>query len=61
MGTMSFGYYYEMGKKIGYDISVKNAYYFSHVSYHSKGQLIKQLKRDGFVDDDIEVIKSVNE
>ena len=53
-GTMSFGYYYDMAKKIGYDINVKGLY-FSNVAYHSKGQLINQLLNSGYTMDNIEV------
>jgi len=52
-GTMSQGYYYDEGKKVGYDISVGNQY-FSNVAYHSKGQLKDQLVADGYKLEDIE-------
>ena len=55
-GTMSQGYYYDEGKKVGYNISVGNQY-FGNVAYYSKGQLIDQLVADGYKKEDIEQIR----
>ena len=52
-GTMNMGYYYDEGKKVGYNISVGNQY-FSNVAYYSKGQLIDQLVNDGYKREDIQ-------
>lgn len=52
-GTMSHGYYYDEGKKIGYTITAGNLC-FASVAYHSKGQLIDQLINDGYKLEDIE-------
>jgi len=54
--NMSQGFYYDMGKNIGYNITVNNLY-FSDVAYHSKGQLIKQLVNSGYNLKSIEVKK----
>ena len=51
-GTMNHGYYYDEGKRIGYDISVNNLHFHS-VAYHSKKQLIEQLTHDGYKVDNI--------
>ena len=51
-GTMTGGYYYDEGKKVSYDITV-GSLYFGQVAYHSKGQLIEQLVRDGYKKEDI--------
>ena len=56
-GTYNIGYYYEEAKKKGYDVSVGRVH-FSNVAYHSKGQLIQQLVRDGYKKSDILVEKS---
>lgn len=50
---MTNGYYYDMGKRIGYDITVGNQH-FGNVAYASKGQLIAQLVRSGYKKEDIE-------
>lgn len=55
-GTMYMGYYYDMGKKVGYNVEVGRLY-FSNVAYHSKGQLIDQLIRSGYKKEDIEVTR----
>jgi hypothetical protein len=57
-GTMNQGYYYDEAKKQGYTISVGNLY-FSNVSYHSKGQLIRQLTHDGYKKSEIIVEKDL--
>lgn len=48
MGTMSFGYYFDQGVKVGYDISVKNINPFgglrlSNVSRKDKERIIKEI------------------
>lgn len=53
-GTMNQGYYYDQGKKVGYDIEVESLY-FSNVAYHSKGQLIAQLVHSGYKKEDIKI------
>lgn len=58
-GTMNQGYYYDEGKKVGYDVEVGNLF-FSNVAYHSKGQLIDQLVSDGYKKEDIEVTRQEN-
>ena len=47
------GYYYDMGNKVGYDITVGRLK-FTNVSYHSKFLLIDQLVRDKSKREDIE-------
>jgi len=56
-GTYNMGYYYDEAKKRGYDVSVCRLH-LSNVAYHSKGQLILQLIRDGYKKSDIIVEKS---
>lgn len=53
-GTMSNGYYYDMGKNIGYNVRVSTLV-FHEVAYHSKGQLIDQLVNDGYKRKDVKV------
>ena len=36
MGTMKFGYHYDRGKNVGYDISVEGLCTFDFVAYNSK-------------------------
>jgi hypothetical protein len=57
-GTMYQGYYYDEAKKQGYVVEV-GSLYFSNVAYHSKGQLIGQLVRDGYKKDEIKVEKGL--
>lgn len=52
MGTMLFGYHYEEGKNVGYNVYVKG-FVFTNVSYKTKGGLIRQLMNDGYVRSDI--------
>ena len=52
-GTMSQGYYYDEGKKVGYTISV-GSLCFTSVAYHSKTQLKDQLVADGYKLEDIQ-------
>jgi hypothetical protein len=53
-GTMSQGYHYDEGKRIGYDITT-NQLHFGAVAYHSKKQLIEQLVLDGVKISDIQI------
>ena len=55
-GTMSQGYYYDEGKKIGYTITVGRLCFVS-VAYHSKTQLKNQLIHDGYKAEDIEELR----
>lgn len=59
MGTMSHGYHYDMGKKVGYNITVKGSYYFDHVAYKSKSKLISELLSNGHTLDEIEIERNV--
>jgi len=55
-GTMSQGYYYDEGKRVGYTITAGSLCFVS-VAYHSKGQLIDQLVNDGHKKEDIESLR----
>lgn len=58
-GTMNQGYYYDEGKKVGYDVEVGNLI-FHNVAHHSKGQLIAQLVHDGYKKEEIKVTRQEN-
>lgn len=54
-GTMFMGYYYDESKtNIGYTVWVEDGICFTNVAYHSKGQLIQQLVKDGYKKADIQ-------
>jgi len=57
-GTMFMGYHYDSSMThICYKLEVKDGPYFVDVAYHSKGQLIKQLERNGFKKEDMTLIR----
>ena len=59
MGTMSMGFYYEEGKRVGYNISCPNVLggktTLSNVAYSNKARIIKEMKELGHSSVDIEV------
>ncbi len=55
MGSMNYGYYYDQGKKVGYDIETESLL-LSFVSSKDKARIVRELKADGHTD--INVIKS---
>jgi len=56
MGTMSFGYHYNRGKKVGYNISFGNIF-LPHVSYKDKNRIIKEIQKNGYSRKNIEIIR----
>jgi hypothetical protein len=54
MGTMSFGYHYDLGIRVGYDISF-NGVILHNVSSKDKGRIIKEIKESGHLRKDISV------
>lgn len=54
MATMNMGYYYEEGKRVGYDIIVPNCLYLSNVARKDKARIIRELERNGHSSYDIE-------
>lgn len=59
-GTMNMGYYYDEGKKVGFNFTV-GSLYFSNVAYHSKTFLTDQLVNDGYKKEDIEIQRIEND
>jgi hypothetical protein len=47
MATMVFGFEYNRGKKVGYDISF-GSFYLSFVSSKDKSRIIKEIKERGY-------------
>ena len=48
MATMSFGYHFDQGVRVGFDISVKNVsdfggLYLSNVSSKDKGRIVREI------------------
>lgn len=59
-GTMYMGYYYDESRTdIGYNIFIEGAIGIHNVAYHSKGQLIKQLIKDGYKKESIKTTRVV--
>lgn len=66
MATMSFGYYFDQGVRVGYDISVDKVgpfggLYLSNVSSKDKNRIISEVaKNTGKKRNDIIVFRVVN-
>jgi len=64
MVTYNFGFYYNEGRKVGYDISFPNEIggktLLSNVSYKDKDRIVKDLINMGYTEDDIEVQRVEN-
>ncbi len=59
MGTMAWGYHYDEGKKVGYNISFGNIILWN-VSSKDKSRIIREIKRDtGLSEDEIEIKRDV--
>jgi len=54
MSTMYFGYHYNRGVRVGYDISFPKGM-ISFVSSKDKSRIISELKQAGWSKDEIEV------
>ena len=52
MGTMSFGYHYNSGVRVGYDISFKSVI-LHNVSSADKGRIVREIKEAGVLRKDI--------
>jgi hypothetical protein len=59
MATMSFGYHYDIGVRVGYDISFRGVI-LHNVSSKDKSRIIKEIKESGNLRKDIEVVKVEN-
>jgi hypothetical protein len=59
MGTMSFGYHYDLGVRVGYDISF-NRVILHNVSSTDKGRIIKEIKESGVLRKDITIERNEN-
>lgn len=57
MGTMSFGYHYDEGKTVGYNISVKDWITLWNVAYKDKARIIAQLEANGHEIEDVTRVK----
>lgn len=66
MATMSMGYHYDEGVKVGYDITAKfsdkpfGTVLLSNVSYRDKGRIIREIQSKGVGMDDITVERVEN-
>lgn len=59
-GTMYMGYYYDESRTdIGYNVYIEDVIGIHNVAYHSKGQLIKQLIKDGHKKESIKTTRVV--
>ena len=47
MATMSFGYHYDRGVRVGYDITFGRVR-LSYVSAKDKGRIIREIKESGW-------------
>ncbi len=54
MATMSFGYHYDRGVRVGYDISFGRVR-LSFVSSKDKGRIIREIKQSGYTTDEIDI------
>jgi len=54
MATMSFGYHYDRGVRVGYDISFGRVR-LSFVSSKDKGRIIREIKESGWKRNEIGV------
>jgi len=56
---MSYGFYYDMGKRVGYDISLSShsgmGIYLSNVSSKDKARIIREIVAKGYKRSDITV------
>jgi len=56
MGTMSFGYHYDRGVRVGYNISFGKIL-LSNVSSKDKSRIVKEIKESGYLREDIEITR----
>ncbi|KAB7889574.1 hypothetical protein [Poseidonibacter ostreae] len=54
MSTMSYGFHYDRGQKVGYDISFGSVR-LSFVSSKDKARIIKEIKSSGYSKDEITI------
>lgn len=54
MGTMAFGFEYNRGKKVGFDISFGSVV-LSFVSSKDKARIIKEIKEKGYKTSEITI------
>jgi hypothetical protein len=59
MGTMSYGYHYDMGVRVGYNISFGSVR-LSNVSSKDKSRIIREIKEAGWKKSDIAVEREEN-
>lgn len=57
MSTMSFGFHYNRGKKVGYDIKFGSVLLSSFVSSKDKSRIIKEIKEAGYKASEITITK----
>ena len=60
MATMSFGFHYDMGKRVGYDISFGRVY-LSNVSLKDKARIVREAKQAGHISKNIKIERVENE
>jgi hypothetical protein len=56
--TMSWGYHYNEGKRVGYNISFSNnngTFVLHNVAASDKSRIIKEVKQAGYTADEIDV------
>jgi len=56
MGTMSYGYHYDRGVRVGYNISFGNIF-LPFVSSKDKNRIIKEIQKSGYSKNDIEITR----
>jgi hypothetical protein len=59
MGTMSWGYHYNQGVRVGYDIRF-GRFTLWNVSSKDKSRIIKEIKQSGYSKDEITIERVEN-
>jgi mevalonate pyrophosphate decarboxylase len=54
MGTFAYGFNYDRGKRVGYDISFGSIILF-FVSSKDKNRIIREIKKSGYKEEEIEI------
>jgi len=60
MATMNMGFHYDMGVRVGYDISFGTVY-LSNVSSKDKNRIVKEAQKSGYLKKNIKVERVENE
>lgn len=54
MGTFAYGFNYDRGKRVGYDISFGSIILF-FVSSKDKNRIIREIKKSGYKEEEIKI------